>query len=43
MIPVGPQGGSQYLLQVDKHKDGTVTQKRVLGVQYVPLVKQKSQ
>jgi len=40
VIPVGPQGGSQYLLQVDKHKDGTVTQHRILGVNYVPLVKQ---
>ena len=38
IIPVGPQHGEQYLIQVDKDKDGHMTQKKILGVRYVPLV-----
>ena len=37
IIPVGPENGDQYLLQVDKAKDGSVTQRRMMGVRYVPL------
>jgi protein-L-isoaspartate(D-aspartate) O-methyltransferase len=39
VIPVGPNGGEQYLLQVDKDATGKVTSKRICGVRYVPLVK----
>lgn len=38
IIPVGPQFGDQYLMQVDKDKNGKITQKKILGVRYVPLV-----
>jgi len=40
LIPVGPNGGDQYLMQVDKQLDGSIKQKKVLGVRYVPLVKE---
>ena len=39
IIPVGPQGGTQYLEQHDKKMDGTITIKRLMGVRYGPLVK----
>lgn len=37
VIPVGPEGGNQQLLQVDKLPDGTIQQKSLMGVIYVPL------
>jgi len=40
LIPVGPNGGSQNLVQVDKSPNGNITQREVLGVRYVPLVKE---
>ena len=39
IIPVGPDGGDQSLMQVDKRADGTVERKELFGVRYVPLVK----
>eukprot|EP01100_Stratorugosa_tubuloviscum_P016071 TRINITY_DN994_c1_g3_i1.p1 TRINITY_DN994_c1_g3~~TRINITY_DN994_c1_g3_i1.p1 ORF type:complete len:238 (-),score=120.16 TRINITY_DN994_c1_g3_i1:200-862(-) len=39
IIPVGAQTEDQYLLQIDKNQDGSIEQKRLLGVRYVPLVK----
>jgi len=39
VIPVGPEGGNQELIEVDKDKDGDLTQRSLLGVRYVPLVK----
>ena len=39
VIPVGPEGGDQYLMQIDKDANGEVTQRRVMGVRYVPLVR----
>eukprot|EP00051_Salpingoeca_urceolata_P024820 m.440465 g.440465 ORF g.440465 m.440465 type:complete len:231 (-) comp20278_c8_seq1:279-971(-) len=38
VIPVGPAGQHQDLVQVVKHANGTVTQTRLMGVSYVPLV-----
>ena len=39
IIPVGPQGGSQYLLGVNKSSDGkSFTKEQLMGVRYVPLV-----
>lgn len=35
-IPVGPEGGSQAVWQVDKDVNGTVTKKKLFGVSYVP-------
>ncbi|XP_043188317.1 protein-L-isoaspartate(D-aspartate) O-methyltransferase-like isoform X1 [Amphibalanus amphitrite] len=43
LIPVGAQGDTQYMEQVDKAADGTVTRSRLLGVVYVPLTDRKKQ
>ena len=39
IVPVGPDGGAQALVQVDKRADGSVEQRELMGVRYVPLVK----
>jgi len=39
IIPVGT--GSQYLLEVDKDDDGSITKRTLMGVRYVPLVREK--
>lgn len=41
VIPVGPDGGDQVLLQIDKDGDGKATAKELMGVRYVPLVETK--
>ena len=38
VIPVGPQGGNQFLEQHDKQKNGTIVKKRLFGVRYGPLI-----
>jgi len=38
VIPVGPEGGEQYLMQLDKDTDGKVSETVLFGVRYVPLV-----
>ena len=43
IIPVGPEHGSQFLMQVDKAGDGTVKQSRMMGVRYVPLTNKSHQ
>lgn len=42
-IPVGPAYGNQWLEQIDKALDGTVTRKQLMGVRYVPLTDEKQQ
>uniref|UniRef100_A0A1A9WAR7 protein-L-isoaspartate(D-aspartate) O-methyltransferase n=1 Tax=Glossina brevipalpis TaxID=37001 RepID=A0A1A9WAR7_9MUSC len=37
VVPVGPEGGEQYMMQYDKKQDGTVKETRLMGVMYVPL------
>uniref|UniRef100_A0A182IXW7 protein-L-isoaspartate(D-aspartate) O-methyltransferase n=1 Tax=Anopheles atroparvus TaxID=41427 RepID=A0A182IXW7_ANOAO len=37
LVPVGPDGGTQYLQQIDKGLDGKVTHTKLMGVMYVPL------
>lgn len=37
IVPVGPDGGTQYLEQYDKDAQGIVSNKRLMGVMYVPL------
>ncbi|KAM7347073.1 protein-L-isoaspartate(D-aspartate) O-methyltransferase-like [Cochliomyia hominivorax] len=37
IVPVGPELGQQYMMQYDKDKDGNVSEKRLVGVMYVPL------
>ena len=43
IIPVGPQGQSQHLLQVDKKTDGSIVKKNLMGVIYVPLTSKDKQ
>jgi protein-L-isoaspartate(D-aspartate) O-methyltransferase len=38
IIPVGPDGGLQQLLEVDKLANGKVETRPLMGVRYVPLV-----
>ena len=38
IIPVGPQNGDQYLLQINKSATGALSQSVITGVRYVPLV-----
>jgi protein-L-isoaspartate(D-aspartate) O-methyltransferase len=37
IIPVGPEGGNQYMEQIDKDLDGNVSRQKLFGVMYVPL------
>ncbi|XP_055524319.1 protein-L-isoaspartate(D-aspartate) O-methyltransferase [Wyeomyia smithii] len=37
IVPVGPDGGTQYLEQYDKDGNGKVSKTRLMGVMYVPL------
>jgi protein-L-isoaspartate(D-aspartate) O-methyltransferase len=37
VIPVGEQGGSQYIYIIDKDRNGNISQRKTLGVAYVPL------
>ena len=43
IVPVGPDGGAQYLEQHDKGEDGRVTVKKLMGVRYVPLTSKERQ
>ena len=37
IIPVGPNGGSQNLGQIDKMLNGKIEKTTLMGVRYVPL------
>ncbi len=37
LCPVGPEGGNQSLVQVDKDLNGRTTTKELMGVMYIPL------
>ena len=43
IVPVGPEGKTQYLEQHDKMENGRITVKRLMGVRYVPLTSKERQ
>ena len=43
VLPVGPQGASQWLEQYDKQLDGTIKKQRLMGVIYIPLTDKEKQ
>jgi protein-L-isoaspartate(D-aspartate) O-methyltransferase len=43
ILPVGPEGNNQILVQIDKHQDGTIEQKKLMDVIYVPLTNKDKQ
>jgi len=44
VIPVGPEGGDQYLEQIDRSADGTkISRQKLMGVRYVPLTDKNHQ
>ncbi|KAG2431259.1 hypothetical protein HYH02_013393 [Chlamydomonas schloesseri] len=43
VLPVGPEGGPQALVVVDKDAGGHVTSRREMGVMYVPLTTEHAQ
>jgi protein-L-isoaspartate(D-aspartate) O-methyltransferase len=43
VIPVGPDGGAQEILAVEKGADGRVTETPLLGVRYIPLTTPEKQ
>jgi protein-L-isoaspartate(D-aspartate) O-methyltransferase len=43
VCPIGPDGGHQTLELIEKKTDGTVKQKTITGVMYVPLTSQEHQ
>lgn len=43
ILPVGPEGHDQELIQVDKNTQGKVTKTKLMGVIYVPLTDKEKQ
>ena len=43
ILPVGPAGGSQIMEEYSKKEDGTVSQRSLMGVIYVPLTDKEKQ
>ena len=43
IVPVGREGGTQYLEQHDKLDNGEMVVKKLMGVRYVPLTSKEHQ
>ncbi|XP_070612862.1 protein-L-isoaspartate(D-aspartate) O-methyltransferase-like isoform X1 [Erythrolamprus reginae] len=43
ILPVGPENGSQVMMQYDKTMDGQIVEKHLMGVIYVPLTDKEKQ
>ena len=43
ILPVGPEGQNQMLVQIEKQPDGSTVQKDLMGVIYVPLTSKEKQ
>ncbi|NWX57506.1 PIMT methyltransferase, partial [Promerops cafer] len=43
IVPVGPEGANQVLMQYDKTSDGRIVETQLMGVIYVPLTDKEKQ
>lgn len=43
VVPVGEQGAGQVLLEIQRTHEGTFTKRELMGVMYVPLVRQRTE
>lgn len=43
ILPVGPEGANQVLMQYDKTSDGQIIETQLMGVIYVPLTDKEKQ
>ena len=43
IVPVGPEGGTQFFTQVDKDEAGNISKRELMSVMYVPLTDKSKQ